>query len=429
MSVFVSKVKSVRGKVAVPGDKSVTHRAIMIASLSKGDTVIHHFLRCNDTISTISCFQEMGISIEDLGNNEILVHGKGLYGLSEPGSVLNVGNSGTTTRLLAGILSAQSFASEIRGDDSLNKRPMDRVINPLTLMGASISSKMNNNSTPLIIEGRSLSGIIYKSPIASAQVKSSIMLAGLYADGPTTVIEPYISRNHTERILRHFGATVETNGTKVTVYPRPHLTANDISVPGDLSSAAFLMTAALILPDSELYLEHVGINETRLGFITAVQQMGGNITLHNAKDGIEPCADILVKSSKLHGITIEKDQIPPTIDELPILTVLSCFAEGQTVIKDAKELHFKESDRIDALVENLSRMGADITATEDGMIINGGRPLHGAIVGSRLDHRIAMSLAIAGACAEGKTEIIGSECVRVSYPNFYNDLAAISINQ
>lgn len=428
MSVILSKTKSIRGTIEVPGDKSIAHRAIMVAALSKGDTVIHHFLRCNDTVSTIACFQKMGISIEDLGNNEILVHGKGLFGLSEPSSVLNVGNSGTTTRLLSGILSAQSFASELRGDDSLNKRPMDRIMKPLTLMGACIKSKMNNNSTPLTIEGRSLSGIIYKSPVASAQVKSSILLAGLYADGPTTVIEPFISRNHTERILNHFGAKVETNGNRVTVYPRPNLTANDISIPGDLSSAAFLMTAALVLPDSELLLKHVGINETRLGYITAVQQMGGDIQLLNATDGIEPCADILVKSSELHGITIEKDQIPTAIDELPILTVLACFAEGQTVIKDAQELHFKETDRIDALVENLSRMGADIVGTEDGIIINGGNPLHGAIVGSRLDHRIAMSLAIAGVCAEGSTELIGSECVRVSYPNFYNDLSSISIS-
>lgn len=427
MSAILSKIKSVRGTIEVPGDKSITHRVIMIAALSKGDTIISHFLRCDDTISTISCFQKMGISIEDLGNNEILVHGKGLYGLSEPTSILNVGNSGTTTRLLTGILSAQSFASEIRGDDSLNKRPMDRVMKPLTLMGACINSKMNNNSTPLTIEGRSLNGIIYKSPIASAQVKSSIMLAGLYADSPTTIIEPYISRNHTERILRHFGAKVETEGNRVTIFPRPSMTANNISIPGDLSSAAFLMTAALVLPDSELLLKHVGINETRLGYISAVQQMGGDIKLLNAKDGIEPCADILVKSSSLHGITIEKDQIPTVIDELPILTVLACFAKGQTVIKDASELHYKETDRIDALVENLSRMGADITATEDGMIINGGNPLHGAIIGSRLDHRIAMSLAIASVCAEGKSELIGSECVRVSYPNFYNDLNAISI--
>lgn len=427
MSVFLSKIKSVRGTIEVPGDKSITHRVIMIAALSKGDTLISHFLRCDDTVSTISCFQKMGISIEDLGNNEILVHGKGLYGLSEPSSILDVGNSGTTTRLLSGILSAQSFESELRGDDSLNKRPMDRVIKPLTLMGGCISSKMNNNSTPLIIEGRSLTGIIYKSPIASAQVKSSIMLAGLYADSPTTIVEPFISRNHTERILRHFGAKVETDGNRVTIYPRPNLVANNISIPGDLSSAAFLMTAALVLPDSELLLKHVGINETRLGYISAVQQMGGDVQLLNAKDGIEPCADILVKSSALHGITIEKDQIPTVIDELPILTVLACFAKGQTVIRDASELHYKETDRIDALVENLSRMGADITATDDGMIINGGNPLHGAIIGSRLDHRIAMSLAIASVCAEGKSELIGSECVRVSYPNFYNDLDSISI--
>lgn len=427
MPAIINSVNSIRGQIEIPGDKSITHRAIMVSALAEGDTKISHFHRCADTVSTIACFQKMGISIEDLGNNEILVHGKGLYGLECPNSVLNVGNSGTTTRLLSGILSAQSFSSEMRGDDSLNRRPMEKIITPLRLMGANITSKMNNNSTPLIIEGGKLHGITYHSPIASAQIKSSILLAGLYADSPTVIVEPIISRNHTERILRHFGADIVSDGANVTINPGPLLKAKDLSIPGDLSSAAFLMTAALVLPDSELLVKHVGINETRLGYISAVQQMGGDIQLLNAKDGIEPCADILVKSSKLHGITIERDQIPTAIDEIPILTVLACFAEGTTVIKDAAELKYKESNRIDALTENLSRMGADITATDDGMIISGGNPLHGAIIGSRLDHRIAMSLAIAATLAEGKTELFGSECVSVSYPNFYKDLESISI--
>lgn len=425
MSAILNHKNTIKGTINVPGDKSITHRAIIAAALSEGDTKISHFIRCADTISTIACIQKLGISVEDLGNDEILVHGKGLYGLKSPESVLNVGNSGTSSRLLLSILSSMNFESEIRGDDALNIRSMEKIIKPLEMMGANIKS--NNYSTPLNITGCDLIGIEYETNSISAQVKSALLFAGLYTQTPMSIIEVQPSRDHTERVLRHFGANIITSDSRVTIEPNPRLTGNDIDIPGDLSSAAFLMAAALILPDSELLLKNVGVNESRLGFITAVQQMGGNLQFINAKNGIEPCTDILVKSSKLHGIRIEKDQIPSAVDELPILAVLSCFAEGETVITDASELKRKETDRVDALVENLTRMGASIKTNGDELIINGGIPLNGAIVGSRLDHRIAMCMSIAGICAQGKTELIGSHCVGASYPNFFKDLESISI--
>ncbi len=425
MSVILEHASSICGEIKCPTDKSLTHRAVMLAALADGDTDINNFLLCSDTVSTVTCFQKMGISIEDCGNSEIIVHGKGMYGLTKPNAVLNAGNSGTTVRLLSAILSAQSFSSEICGDDSLNRRAMSNILKPLNLMGADIHSKAFNDCTPLLINGHKLHGITYKPQNISNQVKSSLLFAALFADSPTVIYEPYISRNHTEAVMSLFGVSVTNSGTTVRLDPPKRLIPCNIDIPGDLSSAAFLIAAALIIPNSELLIRHVGINETRLGFITAIQAMGGNISLQNAKGGIEPCADIYVKSSKLHGITIEKDLIPAVFDELPILTVIACFAEGTTIIHNAEELKHKESNRIDALTENLKRMGANITALDDGFIIEGGSKMHGAIVGSRLDHRIAMSLAVAGLCSEGKTELIGSECVSISYPNFYNDIQSL----
>jgi len=424
MSVILQHKNSINGVIKVPGDKSITHRAILAAALSEGDTKISHFIRCADTISTIACIQQLGISVEDLGNDEILVHGKGLGGFKDPEAVLNVRNSGTTSRLLLAILSSMKFNSEIRGDDAINIRSMEKIIKPLETMGAKIKS--NNYSTPLSITGSELFGIEHTTNSISPQVKSALLFSGLFSKTPVSIIEETPSRDHTERVLRHFGAQVISTDSKVSIYPGSVLIANDIDIPGDLSSAAFLMAAALILPDSELLLKNVGVNESRLGFITAVQQMGGNIQFLNAKAGIEPCTDILVKSSKLHGIRIEKSQIPSSVDELPILAVLSCFAEGETVISDVSELKRKETDRADALVENLSRMGASIEESENELIIHGGIPLNGAIVGSRLDHRIAMCMSIAGICAQGTTELIGSHCVANSYPSFFKDLEAIT---
>ncbi len=425
MSMIFEKAASLKGELTIPGDKSISHRAVMLGTLAEGMTEIHHFLNGADCLSTIHCFRLLGITIEEKDEETILVHGRGLFGLRTPPTVLDVGNSGTTTRLLSGILAAQPFSSELSGDDSINRRPMKRIITPLSMMGASIRSKSGNDCAPLLIEGRPLKGIHYDSPVASAQVKSALLFAGLYANGETSVHEPYLSRNHSEQMIRYFGGTVRTEGTTATVFPEPLLEGRLVNVPGDISSAAYFITAGLIVPNSEILIKNVGINPTRSGILEAVRRMGGQITLCNRKESTEPRADILVKSSTLHGITIEGEQIPSLIDEIPILSVLACFAEGNTVIKDAQELKVKESNRINVMVENLTKMGASITATPDGMIIEGGRALHGAIIGSRLDHRVAMSFAVAGLAAEGKTEIIGSECVNISYPDFYQDLFSL----
>ena len=425
MSMIFEKSTSLKGELTIPGDKSISHRAIMLGSLAEGTTEIHHFLNGADCLSTIGCFRILGINIEEKEDGIVCVHGKGLHGLSAPQATLDVGNSGTTTRLLSGILSAQPFTSEVSGDDSINRRPMKRIITPLSMMGADIKSKAGNDCAPLLIHGGPLTGIHYESPVASAQVKSAILFAGLYAEGNTSVTEPYISRNHSEQMIQYFGGSVQTIGTTVTVFPGQKLEGQFIEVPGDISSAAYFITAGLIVPGSELLIKNIGINPTRSGMIDAVKMMGGSLTLLNEKSGTEPCADIYVKSSSLHGITIEGELIPALIDEIPIIAVLACFAEGTTIIKDAQELKVKESNRIEVMVENLTKMGADITATDDGMIIHGGKPLHGAIIGSRLDHRVAMSFAVAGLAAEGKTEIIGSECVNISYPGFYEDLFSL----
>lgn len=417
-------VKKCRGEITVPGDKSISHRAVMFGSLAKGTTQVTGFLKGADCLSTISCFRQLGVSIEEK-DQKIYIHGKGLHGLSTPDSILDAGNSGTTTRLISGILSGQNFSSTITGDASIQKRPMKRIITPLSQMGASIKSVHGNDCAPLCISPASLHGITYQSPVASAQVKSSILLAGLYADGITTVKEPAISRNHTEIMLKSFGATVHTEGLSASILPEPDLTALEISVPGDISSAAYFIAAGLIVPGSEIQIRHVGINPTRDGILQVAKAMGGNITLENVSESGEPTADIVVRSSSLHGTTIEGAIIPTLIDELPVIAIMAAAAEGTTVIKDAAELKVKESNRIDVMVENLSAMGCDITATEDGMIIKGGNTLHGAEIDSHLDHRIAMSFAIASLIADGVTRIKDASCVNISYPSFYQDLASL----
>ncbi|MDY5217206.1 MAG: 3-phosphoshikimate 1-carboxyvinyltransferase [Lachnospiraceae bacterium] len=425
MPAVIKKTKNLKGEIVIPGDKSISHRSVMLGALSKGTTEVTHFLNAADCNSTIRCFNNMGIEIERPENDRIIIHGKGLHGLKSPDQALDVGNSGTTIRLLSGILAAQDFNTKISGDDSICRRPMGRIIKPLSLMGADIVSKENNECAPLYINGSKLHGIHYESPIASAQVKSSILFAGMYADSETSVTEPYISRNHSEKMIQYFGGDITTAGTTHTLIPHPKLEGQKVVVPGDISSAAYFITAGLIVEGSEILVKNVGINPTRDGLIEVVKAMGGHIKLMNFTDEMEPCADILVKYSSLKGTTIGGSLIPRLIDEIPIIAVLACFAEGQTVIKDAQELKVKESNRIEVIVENLQRMGADITPTDDGMIINGGKPLKGAVLGSRHDHRIAMSFAIAGLASEGKTEIIGSECVNISYPDFYADLASL----
>lgn len=425
--MIVKRTGPLKGTMTVPGDKSISHRAIMLGALSEGITEINNFLMGEDCLSTISCFRRLGISIEIAGNNRVTVHGKGLDGLMAPNDVLDVGNSGTTIRLLSGILCGQKFSSVITGDSSIQQRPMGRIITPLNQMGADIKSVSENQKAPLIINGthfNGLKGIHHHSPVASAQIKSCVLLAGLYADNETKVTEPALSRNHTELMLSEFGASVTVNNYTASVLPRPRLTGRKIRVPGDISSAAYFIAAALIVPNSELRIEKVGINPTRDGIINVCRMMGGDINLENIrKDGGEYVADILVRHSNLKGIEICGSIIPTLIDEIPIIAVLSCFAEGKTIIKDAWELRVKESDRIEVMARNLSNMGADITATEDGMIINGGRTLHGTVIDSKKDHRIAMSFAVAGLVADGETNIIDDECVNISYPGFFEAIA------
>lgn len=417
----IKKQTSLRGELTVPGDKSISHRAVMFGSLAQGTTKITHFLEGADCLSTISCFREMGIEI-DRNANEILVHGKGLHGLNAPSGILDVGNSGTTTRLISGILAGQSFVSELNGDASIQSRPMKRIITPLQAMGADIVSIRGNGCAPLRITGHSLHGIHYQSPVASAQVKSCVLLAGMYADAPTSVTEPVLSRNHTEIMLNYFGADVTSQDTTASILPEPTLRGREIKVPGDISSAAYFIAAGLLTPDSEILLKNVGINPTRDGLLRVCKDMGADITMLNVSTEGEPTADLLIRTSSLHGTEIGGEIIPSLIDEIPMIAVMAAFAEGTTIIKDAQELKVKESDRIAVVTENLKRMGADVTATDDGMIIHGGKPLHGTEIDSHLDHRIAMSFAVAGTICDGLMTIKGGECVNISYPEFYNDL-------
>lgn len=427
MNMNITKSSGLHGELAIPGDKSISHRAIMFGALAEGTTEITNFLQGADCLSTISCFQEMGVDIDNR-TDRVLIHGAGLHGLNAPTQMLDVGNSGTTTRLISGILAGQSFTSSLNGDASIQKRPMKRIIDPLTQMGADIRSLNNNGCAPLEIHGGNLHGIAYQSPVASAQVKSCVLLAGLYADGTTSVTEPVLSRNHTELMLSGFGAKVTSVGTTATIEPEPHLYGQKIVVPGDISSAAYWIAAGLAVPNSELVLKNVGINPTRDGILRVVEAMGADITRENVHTvSGELVCDLIVRSSSLHGTSVSGELIPTLIDEIPVIAVLACFAEGETIIKDAQELKVKESNRIDTVVEGLLAMGADATATDDGMIIRGGRTLHGATIDSHLDHRIAMSFAVAGLLCDTPTTILNSDSVVISYPDFYESLKKISV--
>ncbi|MCM1266373.1 MAG: 3-phosphoshikimate 1-carboxyvinyltransferase [Bacteroidales bacterium] len=416
--------KQLKGEVTIPGDKSISHRAVMFGSLAEGLTEVTNFLQGADCLSTIDAFRKMGIEIENTPE-KILIHGKGLHGLSAPSSILDMGNSGTTTRLISGILAGQDFETTLTGDASIQKRPMRRIMEPLSLMGAKIESLHGNDCAPLRITGAPLHGIHYHSKVASAQVKSAVLLAGLYAEGETLVTEPAFSRNHTELMLRCFGAEISSEHKTAKICPEPQLTGQKIHVPGDISSAAYFIAAGLIVPGSEILIKNVGINPTRDGILRVAKEMGGDITLLNENRDGEPTADLLVRYSALHGVTIEGDIIPTLIDELPVINVMAACAEGTTVIRDAAELKVKESDRIAVMVRYLRAMGCDITGTDDGMIINGGGALHGTEVDSHLDHRIAMSFAVASLIAEGETTIKGCDIAGISYPGFYEDLARL----
>lgn len=424
--MFFKRSAPLRGEITVPGDKSISHRAVMFGALAKGTTSITNFLKGADCLSTISCFEKMGIEIEQLPS-EILIHGKGLHGLNAPETILDAGNSGTTTRLLSGILAGQAFCTTLTGDASIQKRPMTRIITPLSQMGGKIESLSDNGCAPLKITGHPLKPIHYLSPVSSAQVKSCVLLAGMYADGITKVTEPYLSRNHSELMLRSFGADVISEGTTAAITGNPVLEGQKVIVPGDISSAAYFIAAGLLIPGSEILIKDVGINSTRDGILKVCADMGADIQLLNKREyGKEPVADILVKHSELKATVIEGALIPTLIDELPMLAVMAAFAQGTTVIRDAQELKVKESNRLDIIVQHLSAMGADIIPTEDGMEIHGGKPLKGAVLDSYMDHRIAMSFAVAGMAADGETEILNASCVDISYPEFYRDIAAIS---
>ena len=428
----IAPTRGLKGEVTIPGDKSISHRSIMLGSIALGTTEITHFLEGADCLSTIDCFRKMGVEIERKPSS-ILVHGKGLRGLTAPASTLNVGNSGTTTRLISGILSGQNFATTLSGDDSLNSRPMKRIMTPLNTMGAHIRSLNDNGCAPLHIRPGALHGIHYQSPVASAQVKSAVLLAGLYADSPTSVTEPALSRNHTELMLQGFGAYVatdlHTDGTATAhVEPCKELYGQQICVPGDISSAAYFIAAALLVPGSELLVKNVGTNFTRAGFLKVCKAMGADIeTVSQTIEGGESRADLLVRYSHLKGTVIEGDIIPTLIDEIPMIAIMAAFTDGQTVIRDAAELKVKETNRIDTVTAGLKAMGADITPTDDGMIIEGTGHLNGASIQSYLDHRIAMAFSVAGLASDGETQIVDSQCVDVSYPEFYATLNSISI--
>lgn len=413
----IKKMSRVRGELTVPGDKSISHRAVMLGALADGDTHISGFLSGADCLSTIDCFRAMGIEIEVEGDN-VTVHGKGLHGLKKPDKTLYTGNSGTTTRLLCGILAGQPFDTEITGDASICKRPMGRVTKPLAGMGAEIE----NEYCPLKIHGMPLHGMNYQMTVASAQVKTALILAGLYAEGETIIHETEKSRDHTELMLRAMGADIEVDGLTIKIKKTDRLAPQDITVPGDISSAAFFLVLGAIMPDSELLIKNVGINPTRTGITDVLRDMGADMEFKNLRTSAgEPVADIAVRSSALHGTEIGGAIIPRLIDELPAIAVAAVFAKGVTVIKDAQELKVKETNRIRAVVDEFRKCGIDITETDDGMIINGGKPVYGADFASYGDHRMAMSLAVLAQLADGSSTLDDADCVSVSYPGFFDE--------
>lgn len=418
--------RTLRGEVTIPGDKSISHRSIMFGSLAEGTTKVSGFLTGEDNLSTLKAFQAMGVAISQPAPGELVIEGRGLDGLQEPGDVLDCGNSGTTMRLMSGLLAGQKFFSVLTGDQYLRRRPMKRVVVPLATMGAKIWGRRGGELAPLAIQGAQLQSISYDSPIASAQVKSAILLAGLYAEGETTVREPHLSRDHSERMLTWFDAQVQPFPGGVTVTGRPRLIARDMIIPGDVSSSAFFLVAGLITPGAELLVRNVGINPTRSGIIDILRAMGGQLELCNERvQSGEPVADILVKHSRLKGIEIGGDVVPRAIDEFPVISVAAALAEGTTTIRDAEELRVKETDRIAAMASELGKLGADFTPTPDGMIINGCEQLRGGVVSSHGDHRIAMSCAVASLVTVGPVTIADTACTETSFPGFWERLESI----
>ncbi|MDI6703171.1 MAG: 3-phosphoshikimate 1-carboxyvinyltransferase [bacterium] len=418
---------ALRGEIKIPGDKSITHRAIMLSSLVEGTTLIKGASLALDCLNTLKAFNALGIETKR-DEESLVVHGKGLYGLGEPEDIIDVGNSGTTMRLILGILAAQDFYAVLTGDESLRKRPMRRVIEPLQKMGASLFGRANGNYPPITVKGNpALRPISYHTKLPSAQVKSAILLAGLFARGETSVTESMLSRDHTERMLRYLGVNLERDGLKVIIQGPSYLKGREvISVAGDISSASFLIVLATLVPGSSLWLRDVGINPTRTGIIDVLRKMGGNIKIVGIREECgEPIADIYVEESRLRGVSIGNEEIPRLIDEIPIIAVASCFADGVTKITGASELRVKETDRISAIVSSLRKMGADISELKDGMIIQGGRPIKGGEVESFGDHRTAMSLVIAGLLAKGETKVSDVDCIDTSFPGFVETINSI----
>lgn len=415
------------GEILIPGDKSVSHRSVMFAGLCDSEIKITNFLHAADCMSTVNCMKALGVSVTELDENTLIVKGNGFHGLQEPQGIIDAGNSGTTLRLMMGILAGQKFLTTFTGDNSLSRRPMGRVINPLSQMGANIVGRKENKLLPITVipTKQNLQGINYQMPMASAQVKSAILLAGMNADEPTTVTEPYTSRDHTERMLEGFGVPLIKSGTSITINKVDKMIAPaEIHVPGDISSAAFWLVAASIIENSDILLKDVGINETRTGIIDVLTAMGANIELVNIRNKVEPLADIRVRSAKLHGTTFGADIMPRLIDEIPIITVAAMFAQGQTIITGAGELRVKETDRLQVITDEFNKVCPCIEGTDDGLIINGIKKtdLNTVKCNSHDDHRIAMALAILGASGVG-IEIEHSECVNISYPTFYEILS------
>ena len=428
MVITVSHANRLRGTIHVPGDKSISHRGVIFGALAQGTTRLDNFLMADDCINTIRIFGQMGIDIDIKGHNTVVVQGKGIYGLSAPEVQLDAGNSGTTARLLMGLLTGQDFDSILTGDDSLKRRPMDRVVIPLRAMGAQLMGIENKEFLPMAVKGSraKLQSIDYTMPVASAQVKSSLILASMYADKSSRIHQPAISRNHTEIMLETFGGRIHTNEKTITTYPEPTLYGQDLLIPGDISSAAYFITAALLTPDSEIVLKNVGINPTRSGILDVYKSMGASISIERIHSGgKEPSADIIVKGSPLKGTVVEGSLIPRLIDELPIIALAATQAEGTTLIKDAEELKVKESNRIDSTVGILKEFGANIEATPDGMIIEGPTVLFGTQHRPGSDHRMVMMATIAGLIAQGSTTIHDANWVNISYPGFFEQVEAL----
>jgi len=419
VELVLEKNNKLRGNIFVPGDKSISHRSLILGSIAQGETRIYNFLNSLDCLKTLECMQALGAEIELGKDNSAKIKGEGLYGLQEPKDILDVGNSGTTIRLLTGLLSGQNFYSVLNGDVSIRKRPMKRVVEPLRLMGADIGGRKDGQFAPLSVRGNKLNPLHYTLPVASAQVKTALLLAGLYITGGTIIKEPLPTRDHTEKMLEIMQADLKISPSEIKVMGGKELRGTDIFIPGDISSAAYFIAAASILKDSQITIRQVGVNPTRTGIIEILKKMGTKIeTLNYQIKSNEPQADLKIEYSKLKGVEIKKENVPFLIDELPLIAVVATQAQGKTVVSGARELRVKETDRIKAMVSELKKMGADIKEKEDGFIVNGPTGLQGAVCESYNDHRIAMSLAVAALLAEGKTIIKNSECIDISFPGF-----------